>query len=419
MGWQYARMQESGYQAFDPLAQLRAATAARAAAGLRRRLAPRPPGDVTLDLASNDYLGLSGDRRLAAAAAEAASTWGTGATGSRLVTGTTMLHAELEEELADFTAARAALVFSSGYLANLAVVTALAAALGGGTAGSGLLIVSDERNHASLIDACRLARGRGVRLQVTSHRDVAAVEAALAHREERAALVVTDAVFSVTGDLAPVAALHAVARRHHALLVVDEAHTFGVLGDGGRGAAYDAGIAREPDVVRTVTLSKSLAGQGGAVLGAEEVTQTLVDTGRGFIFDTGLAPPATAAALAALRVLRADPCLPGRARHAAARLAAAAAGLGLIVTPPDAAVAAVVLGDPRDALAAQEICAARGVRVGCFRPPSVPAGQACLRLTGRATLTEKNFTLASRTLAEVRDHCHHCRNTAQAGRNTS
>src|SRR3974390_2305254 len=138
VSWHYARMQESGYQAFDPLAQLRAAAAARAAAGLRRRVAPRSPGDVMLDLASNDYLGLSGDRRLAAAAAEAASTWGTGATGSRLVTGTTVLHAELEEELADFTAARAALVFSSGYLANLAVVTALAAALGDGTAGSGL-----------------------------------------------------------------------------------------------------------------------------------------------------------------------------------------------------------------------------------------------------------------------------------------
>jgi len=414
MSWHYAPMQGSAHPTFDPLAGLRTAAAAREAAGLRRYLVPRAAGEATLDLASNDYLGLSGDARLAEAAAEAARVWGTGATGSRLVTGTTALHAELEAELAGFTSAAAALVFSSGYLANLAVVTALTGAL----SGDGVLIVSDERNHASLVDACRLARRPGVRVLVTSHGDVAAVAAALAAREERAAIVVTDAVFSVSGDLAPVAALHTAARRHGALLVVDEAHSFGVLGEGGRGACHDAGIAAAPDLVRTVTLSKSLAGQGGAVLAAAEVTQTLMDTGRGFIFDTGLAPPSAGGALAALRVLRADPGLPCRARQAAARLAAAAAELGLTVTAPAAAVTAVVLGDPRDALAAQRGCAEYGVRVGCFRPPSVPAGEACLRLTGRATLTEKDISVASRALAVARDRCHHCRNTAQAGRNT-
>ena len=410
-------MQGSVHPTFDPLAGLRAAAAAREAAGLRRHLVPRAADDAALDLASNDYLGLSGDPRLAEAAAVAARAWGTGATGSRLVTGSTALHAELEAELAAFTGAPAALVFSSGYLANLAVVTALTGALSG-DGGAGVLIVSDERNHASLVDACRLARRPGVRLLVTSHGDAAAVDAALADRGERAAIVVTDAVFSVRGDVAPVAALHAAARRHGALLVVDEAHSFGVLGDGGRGACYDAGIAAAPDLVRTVTLSKSLAGQGGGVLAAAEVTQTLVDTGRGFIFDTGLAPPAAGAALAALRVLRADPGLPRRARQAAAQLAAAAAELGLTVTAPAAAVTAVVLGDPRDALAAQRSCAEYGVRVGCFRPPSVPAGEACLRLTGRATLTEMDIGVASRALAVARDRCHHCRNTAQAGRNT-
>jgi 8-amino-7-oxononanoate synthase len=414
MTWHYAPMQGSAHPTFDPLAGLRTAAAAREAAGLRRYLVPRAAGEATLDLASNDYLGLSGDARLAEAAAAAARVWGTGATGSRLVTGTTALHAELEAELAEFTGAAAALVFSSGYLANLAVVTALTGAL----SGDGVLIVSDERNHASLVDACRLARRPGVRVLVTSHGDVAAVAAAIAAREERAAIVVTDAVFSVSGDVAPVAALHTAACRHGALLVVDEAHSFGVLGEGGRGACHDAGIAAAPDLVRTVTLSKSLAGQGGAVLAAAEVTQTLMDTGRGFIFDTGLAPPSAGAALAALRVLRADPGLPCRARQAAARLAAAAAELGLTVTAPAAAVTAVVLGDPRDALAAQRGCAEYGVRVGCFRPPSVPAGEACLRLTGRATLTEKDISVASRALAVARDRCHHCRNTAQAGRNT-
>lgn len=409
------------YRPFDPLARLRAAGARRAAAGLRRHLVPREPGAGALDLASNDYLGMSADPRLAEAAAAAAATWGTGATGSRLVTGTTALHARLEEELAAFADARTALVFSSGYLANLTVITALAAALGrgGGQAngqGDGVLIVSDERNHASLIDGCRLARGPGVRVQVTPHRDTAAVAAALAGRREEAALVVTDAVFSVSGGLAPLAALHALARQHGALLLIDEAHSFGVLGEGGRGAAYGAGIAREPDVVRTITLSKSLAGQGGAVLAADEVTRTLVDTGRGFIFDTGLAPPAAGAALAALRVLRDDPGLPVRARDNTARLASVAAALGLTVTTPDAAVAAIVLGEPRAAVAAQHTCADHGVRVGCFRPPAVPDGQACLRLTGRATLSENDFGMAWRVLAVVRDHCP---NTAQAGRNTS
>jgi 8-amino-7-oxononanoate synthase len=404
-------MQASTYQPFDPLARLRAAAAERAAAGLRRRLSPRQPGRQALDLASNDYLGLCGDPRLAEAAAVAARTWGTGSTGSRLVTGTTALHVQLEEELADFTGAPGALVFSSGYLANLATVTALASALSGG-----LLIVSDERNHASLIDACRLARGRNVRLAVTPHRDLDAMDRALAGRTEAAALIVTDAVFSVSGGLAPVAALHTLARRHGALLVLDEAHSFGVLGDGGRGVAHAARIAAEPDVVRTITLSKSLSGQGGAVLAAPEVIQTLTDTGRGFIFDTGLAPPSAGAALAALRVLRAEPDRPALALRNTARLSGLAADLGLTATVPDAAVTSVILGDPGIALAAQQACAATGVRVGCFRPPSVPAGEACLRLTGRATLTDEDFRVAQQALAVAAEHCDHCRNTAQAGR---
>jgi 8-amino-7-oxononanoate synthase len=406
---------------FNPLARLREQAAARADAGLRRRLVARqhtPSGSPLLDLASNDYLGLAGDPRLAEASASAARAWGTGATGSRLVTGTTALHEELEGELADFTGAASALVFSSGYLANLAAVTALAGALAAPPAGvsdpadggSGVLIVSDAGNHASLIDGCRLAtargtrKGGGARLQVTPHGDLAAVEQALRGRSERAAIVVTDAVFSVSGALAPVARLHAVARAQGAVLLVDEAHAFGVVGTGGRGAGYDVGLAAQPDLVRTVTLSKALAGQGGAVLGAALVRQTLIDTGRGFIFDTGLAPPAAGAALAALGILRDRPDLPERARRNTKQLAAIAADLGLAATVPDAAVASVILGTPQAAVDAQRTCAELGVSVGCFRPPSVPAGQACLRLTGRATLSEIDLAAASRALAVVRDH---------------
>ena len=397
---------------FDPLARLREQAAARQAAGLRRALVPRAPAGGLLDLASNDYLGLSGDPRLSEAAAAAARTWGTGSTGSRLVTGTTALHHHLEEDLADFTGAASALVFSSGYLANLAAVTALAAALagpGGQREQASVLIVSDAGNHASLIDGCRLAArgtraGSDARLQVTPHNDLAAVERALRDRDEEAALVVTDAVFSVAGDLAPVAGLHALTRKYRAMLLIDEAHSFGVLGEGGRGVAYDAGLAGQPDLVRTITLSKSLSGQGGAVLGAPEVRQTLVDIGRSMIFDTGLAPTSVGAAQAALGILRDNPDLPECARRATKRLAAIATDLGLAATEPEAAVASVVLGDPQLAVAGRQACAEHGVSVGCFRPPSVPVGQACLRLTGRASLREIDFAVASRALAAVRDH---------------
>ncbi|MES9542041.1 aminotransferase class I/II-fold pyridoxal phosphate-dependent enzyme [Actinomadura sp. NPDC000600] len=372
----------------DPLARLRDAAGRRAAAGLRRTLRPRRDG--LTDLASNDYLGLSGDPRLVEGAVAAAREWGTGSTGSRLVTGTTELHAELDRRLAAFTGSAAGLVFSSGFLANLGAVTALA--------GPDTLVVSDQVNHASIVDACRLSRSRVV---IVPHRDAAAVEQALAEREEDHALVVTDAVFSVDGDLAPLGALHAAVRAHGALLVIDEAHALGVVGDGGRGAAHAAGLAGEPDVVLTLTLSKSLASQGGAVLGAPEVIDALVDTGRSFIFDTGLNPPAVGAALAALDVLASDPGLPGRARERAVAISNLAAGSGLETAEPAAAVVPVFLGEPRAALRAAEICAEHGLRVGCFRPPSVPKGRACLRLTARATLDESDLTRLRAALAET------------------
>ncbi|MCW2900576.1 MAG: 8-amino-7-oxononanoate synthase [Streptosporangiaceae bacterium] len=376
----------------DTLVRLRAASAGRTTAGLRRTVRPRASDhDGLIDLASNDYLGLSRDPRLVEAAVRAARDWGVGSTGSRLVTGTTWLHAQLDERLADFTTAAGGLVFSSGYLANLGAVA--------GLSGPGTLVVSDQVNHASIVDACRLSRARVV---VMPHRDVAAVDHVLAEREEDRAVVVTDAVFSVDGDLAPLGALHEVARRHGALLIIDEAHALGVVGSEGRGAAHAAGIAAEPDVVLTLTLSKALGAQGGAVLGSPEVIETLIDTARTFIFDTGLAPPAVGAALAALDVLDAEPDLPGRARGRARRISTMAAAHGLETRRPDAAVVPVMLGDPHAALRGAEICAGHGARVGCFRPPSVPEGRACLRITARAGLSEAELTAVSSALGEVR-----------------
>ena len=382
----------AGRGAGGPLARLRAAAERRERAGLRRRLRPRTGDhDGLIDLASNDYLGLSRDPRLVEGAIAAAREYGTGSTGSRLVTGTTELHAELDRRLAAFTGAAAGLVFSSGFLANLGAVTALA--------GPGDLVVSDQVNHASIVDACRLSRAR---VAVVPHRDVAAVERVLQERDEEHALVVTDAVFSVDGDLAPLAELHRVVRGHGALLVVDEAHALGVVGDGGRGAVHAAGLAGEPDVVQTLTLSKSLGSQGGAVLGAPEVVDALVDTGRSMIFDTGLNPPALGAALAALEVLESEPGLPALARDRARRMAALAAGLGLDTTQdPAAAVVPVVLGEPEAAVRGARICAEHGARVGCFRPPSVPKGRACLRLTARATVDEADLTVLRAALTAV------------------
>ena len=375
----------------DPLTRLRTLAGRRRDAGLHRELRPRPPGgDGLLDLAGNDYLGLSGHPAVVDGAVRAAREWGAGSTGSRLVTGSTALHAELESELAAFAGAPAGLVCSSGYCANLAAVVALS--------GPGALVVSDAGNHASIVDACRLSRAR---VAVTPHGDVAAVERALAGRTEDVAVVVSDAVFSVDGDEAPVRALHAVSRRYGALLVLDEAHALGVVGPGGRGVAHRAGVAGEPDVVLTVTLSKSLGAQGGAVLGAPEVVQHLVNTARAFIFDTGLAPACAGAALAALRLLPAAPDLAAAARANTAAIARTAAGLGLRPGTPAAAVCPVVLGEPEQAVRGAAICAEHGVRVGCFRPPSVPAGGSCLRITGRADLSADDLAQLAVALKAV------------------
>ena len=360
----------------DPLERLRVLARDRAAAGLERALRPRPAGgDGLLDLAGNDYLGLSRHPAVVGGAVRAALEWGAGSTGSRLVTGSTGLHAALESALAEFVGTPGALVFSSGYCANLAAVVALS--------GPGTLVVSDAANHASIVDACRLSRARVV---VAPHRDVAAVDAALAGRTEEVALVVSDSVFSTDGAYAPVADLHATARRHGALLVLDEAHALGVVGARGTGAAATAGLAGEPDVVLTVTLSKALGAQGGAVLGAPEVIAHLVNAARSFIFDTGLAPTCAGAALSALGILTDDPTLPATARRITAAIADRATRAGLRATA-GGAVCAVVLGEPDQAVRAAAVCAEHGVRVGCFRPPSVPVGRSCLRLTGRADLT--------------------------------
>lgn len=370
----------------SPLAWLEDVERQRRAAGLRRSLRARPRVGAELDLASNDYLGLSQHPDVIDGGVAALRTWGAGSSGSRLVTGNTELHEGFEAALAGFVGAESALVFSSGYTANLGAVVALS--------GPGSLLVSDALTHASLIDACRLSRAR---VAVTPHRDVAAVDEALSSRDEDRAVVITDSVFSADGDLAPLRRLHDVCRRHGALLVVDEAHGLGVRGTGGRGLLEEVGLAGSPDVVMTVTMSKALGSQGGAVLGPTAVRDHLIDAARPFIFDTGLAPAAVGAAWAALRVLIAEPW---RAQDVL-RYAAELADVCDVPDQPESAVVSVILGAPEVALAAATACLDRGVRVGCFRPPTVPAGTSRLRLTARASLSEDEMALAHTVLTEV------------------
>ncbi|MCX4824910.1 8-amino-7-oxononanoate synthase [Streptomyces sp. NBC_01142] len=359
----------------------------RERAGLVRTLRPRAADSELLDLASNDYLGLTRRPEITEAAAGAARRWGAGATGSRLVTGTTALHAELERELAAFCGFEAALVLSSGYAANLAAVTALS--------GRGSLIVSDAGNHASIVDGCRLSRAETA---IVPHTDVDAVRKTLDAHPGRRALMVTDSVFSVDGDAAPLPGLADACREYGAALLVDDAHGLGVLGAGGRGALDAAGIAGHGGVVATLTLSKSLGSQGGAVLGPARVIDHLINTARTFIFDTGLAPAAAGAALASLRLLGREPGLAGRARTVAATLHRRLTDAGLTAARPDAAVVSVQAPSPEAALRWAADCRTAGLVVGCFRPPSVPDGISRIRLTARADLTEQQVETAIATI---------------------
>jgi 8-amino-7-oxononanoate synthase len=361
----------------------------RAKAGLTRTLRPRSAGDQVVDLAGNDYLGLAVHPEVIAASVEALRAYGLGATGSRLVRGSTRAHAALETELAAWLGAEQALVYSSGYLANLGAVRALAV--------PGSLLVSDRYNHASLIDGCKSS---GAEVVVAPHADPAALAAILAAHPGRPAVFVTESVFSVDGDLAPLAELHAVTAAHDALLLVDDAHAVGILGAGGAGGVAAAGLAGRPDVIVTATLSKALGGAGGVVAGPAALIRHLVDTGRTFIYDTAPPPSVVAGVQAALRVARAADdrraLLAERGELTARRLGAA----GFTVSRPAAGVLSVLAPGPEAALAWAADCGDRGIAVGCFRPPSTPDGSSRLRLTLNAGIAAADFARALDVIVE-------------------
>jgi 8-amino-7-oxononanoate synthase len=362
----------------------------RARAGLRRRLQPRPPADSVIDLAGNDYLGLARHPQVVAAAAQSLATYGLGATGSRLVRGSTDAHAALEQALAGWLGTEQALVYSSGYLANLGALTALVRPR--------TRIVADAHNHASLVDGARLS---GAETVVVPHSDPAAVAAALTDAAGRPALVVTESVYSVDGDLAPLAELHRLARAHGAILVVDDAHALGLLGPAGAGGVAAAGLAGAPDVVVTATLSKALGGAGGVVAGPTALIQHLIDTGRTFIYDTAPPPAVVAGVRVAVELARAGDQLRAELRERAITAAARLAEAGLSVSTPAAGVLSVTAASAEAAVDWAARCARRGVAVGCFRPPSTPDHTSRLRLTINVGVPRGDFDAALDVVLEA------------------
>jgi 8-amino-7-oxononanoate synthase len=382
----------------DPLAWVPAALSQLEAAGLRRRLSHRanpagPEVDGLIDFSSNDYLGLAGDPRVGEAAADAARRWGAGAGASRLITGGTTLHRELETAIADWKGTDDAVVFSSGYLANAGVIPALV--------GRGDLLASDALNHASIIDACRLSRAE---VGVYAHRDLAELDRMLAAAPTDARrLVVTDGVFSMDGDAADLPALCDVAEAHGAMVMVDDAHGCGVVGPDGRGtpalAACEARVH-----IQLGTLSKAFGSTGGYIAVRGDLAEWLRNRARGFVYDTAPTPAAVGGALEALRIARVEPWrrehATALARHLADELASPDRAAG-DADSPAACIVPWVVGETDAAVAASAELRRAGLLATAIRPPTVPDGGARLRFAVSADHTGADVTRAVEALTEL------------------
>jgi len=362
----------------------------------RLRLVEGPQGPrVTLDgrsvllLCSNNYLGLADDPRVREAAAEAALRWGAGAGASRLISGSMEAHRQLESRLADFLGSEAALLFGSGYLANTGTIAALA--------GRDEVVFSDERNHASIVDGCRMARAETF---VYRHADLDHLESGLREAGGRAALIVTDGVFSMDGDLAPLPELLALARRYGAHLMVDDAHAVGAIGPGGRGSVAAAGLEGEVDVV-VGTLGKALGAYGAFVAAGAETVDFLLNTARPFIFSTAPPPPAIGAAGAALEILVAEPERVERLQANAAVLRTALGEEGLAPKASRTQIVPVEVGEAEPTMALCELLLERGVFAQGIRPPTVPEGACRLRFTAMSTHGADELRHAARAAGEA------------------
>ncbi len=345
-------------------------------------------GRTLVNFSSNDYLGLAAEPALAQAAQRALERHGVGSGASRLVVGDTLAHRSLERALAEFEGAEAALLFNSGYAANLGAVA--------GLCGKQDVVFSDALNHASLVDGCRLSRAQVV---IYPHADARALEQLLRAHPGRRQLVVTDAVFSMDGDLAPLPELVAACQRHGAALLVDEAHATGVLGPRGAGLCAALGLTREVDL-RMGTLSKALGCYGAYVAGPAAVLQLLVQRARPLVFSTSLPPALCAAAEAALQLCAQEPA---RRERLARHIQTFARGLRALGFPAQgtSAIFPVVLGSPEAALDASRALRERGLLVKAIRPPTVPPGTSRLRFALSAAHTDEHLALALEALAAL------------------
>ena len=366
----------------------------------RRRVLASPAGRMAtvdgkkvLNFASNDYLGLAGNADIAQALADGALRWGAGSGASHLVSGHLVPHEQLEREIATFTGFARALTFSTGYLANLAVTPTLA--------GRGDAVFADKLNHASLIDAMQLAKANGAEVQRYPHNDVAALARQLAASRAARKLIVTDAVFSMDGDLAPLPALFELAERHDAWLVVDDAHGFGVLGPHGEGSLAHFALPASPRILLMGTLGKA-AGVGGAfVAGSDIAIEYLLQKGRSYIFTTA-APPAVACALSkSLQLIREGSALRTSLMARIAQLRDGLAGLPLPLLPSPTAIQPLIVGSNEAAVALSKALWERGLWVPAVRPPTVPKGTARLRISVSAAHTAADIALLIATLKEL------------------
>lgn len=344
-------------------------------------------GKRVLLLCSNNYLGLADHPSVREAAARAAMRYGVGAGASRLISGNMTLHRRLEERLASFKGTEGCLLFGSGYLANMGVIAALAR--------EGDVVFSDELNHASIIDGCRLARAETF---VYDHLDVEHLEWGLEDAGGRGSLIVTDGVFSMDGDIAPLEKIVELAKRYDARVLVDEAHATGVLGPGGRGTVAAAGLTDEVDVI-VGTLGKALGGYGAYVCCNRELASYLTNSARTLIFSTGPAPPSVAAALAALTLLQDQPRRTERLLFNARRLRAALLEEGFYIEDGDTQIVPLIIGDSHLTMDVCERALKRGVFAQAIRPPTVPRGTARLRLAAMATHAPAELRWAAQQLA--------------------
>jgi glycine C-acetyltransferase/8-amino-7-oxononanoate synthase len=366
--------------------------------GLYRRLrmvsGPQGPrvvldGKPVLLLCSNNYLGLADHPKVREAAADAAMRWGAGCGASRLVSGNMTLHRRLEERLASFKGSQSALLFGSGYLANLGVVPALAR--------KNEVVFSDELNHASIIDGCRLA---GAETFIYRHNDTEHLAWGLRQAEGRGALIVTDGVFSMDGDVAPLEEIVELARRHDVRVMVDEAHGTGAVGPGGRGAVADAGLEGEVDVI-VGTLGKAFGSYGAYVACDNVMARYLINSARPLIFSTGLPPSAVAAAMAALTLLEEQPRRVERLQDNAAMLRDELAREGFDVSGSETQIIPLIVGDAGLAMRICEAALEHGVFAQAIRPPTVPAGTSRLRLAVMASHSRAELRDAARVLAQA------------------